>query len=181
MRFKKISIITLISNILICGFVFAQTSDPKLSVKIPAETLPCQPGNTVTREKAQSSKNKNSFINTPEAELIRAKEVYGNKSEIIKAKELKEKRQQNINKNNFQILPTDFPKYVNTGNPHDDQQNYSIAKEQWIQNNPEGYKELFNKNDSKVHVIPYEEFINIPAEKQKQIKNNPDKYKIVKP
>lgn len=41
-----------------------------------------------------------------------------------------------------EILPNDFPKYVNTGNPELDNQNYSKQKEKWIMEHPEAYKKM---------------------------------------
>ncbi|MFH1321908.1 MAG: hypothetical protein ABII90_14810 [Bacteroidota bacterium] len=175
---RNISIVALITNFFLINLLFAQVSDPKLTEKMPAKNPAEQPDNTGIREKEQNTQNKNLYINNSEAELLRAKEVYGDNSKMQKAELMKEKREQNIN-NNTQILPPGFPRYVDTGSPEDDQNKYAKAKEQWIHDNPEKYKELFN--DNKVKTIPYKEFIKMPEEKQNQIKSNPDKYKIVKP
>ena len=77
-------------------------------------------------------------------------------------------------------LPDDFPKYTDTGNPESDRDNYRMAKDQWIADNPGKYQELLNQGTNKVQEIPYEEFIKFPADKQQHIKEHPDKYKIVK-
>lgn len=45
-------------------------------------------------------------------------------------------------------LPNDFPKFVNTGNPKKDQEDYKIAKQNWIANNPERYKALFQRKEN---------------------------------
>ncbi len=77
-------------------------------------------------------------------------------------------------------LPPDFPKYIDTGNPELDQYNYKIAKEQWISNNYERYKELLNSGKNEITDIKEEEFLTMPEQKKQHILDNPDKYKIVK-
>ncbi|MBI4649162.1 MAG: hypothetical protein HY738_21860 [Bacteroidia bacterium] len=59
---------------------------------------------------------------------------------------------------NTQQLPDDFPKFINTGNPEKDRENYKFAKEKWIEKNPELYKNLNNKTE-------------ISAEEKKKIRN----------
>lgn len=46
-------------------------------------------------------------------------------------------------------IPADFPKYVNTGNKKKDTKNHKAAKQKWIKNNPETYKALFTKENTK--------------------------------
>ena len=77
-------------------------------------------------------------------------------------------------------LPPDFPKYIDTGNPEFDSNNYKMAKEQWISNNYERYKELLNSGQNKITDIKEEEFLTMPEQRKQYILNNPDKYKIVK-
>jgi hypothetical protein len=43
---------------------------------------------------------------------------------------------------NSVVIPSDFPRYVNTGNVAQDSENYRIAKDEWIRKNPERYKEM---------------------------------------
>ena len=45
-------------------------------------------------------------------------------------------------------LPSDFPKYINTGNKKLDDANYDNAKQEWINNNPQRYKALSSKKTS---------------------------------
>ena len=40
------------------------------------------------------------------------------------------------------VFPTDFPQYEETGNKTVDDKNYSRRKVQWIENNPEKWKEI---------------------------------------
>ncbi|MBN4051442.1 hypothetical protein JYU16_01360 [bacterium AH-315-M05] len=40
------------------------------------------------------------------------------------------------------VIDPTFPVFVNTGNPEADNENYRIAKEEWISNYPEKYKQL---------------------------------------
>ena len=44
------------------------------------------------------------------------------------------------------VLMDGFPQYKDTGNPEVDQQNYSNAKQKWIEENPEAYQEYINRN-----------------------------------
>ena len=39
---------------------------------------------------------------------------------------------------------SDFPKFVNTGNPLEDKTNYSAAKEIWVATNPRAYEIMLN-------------------------------------
>lgn len=41
------------------------------------------------------------------------------------------------------IFPSDFPKYTETGNPQLDRSNHSKAKLEWLENNPDKYKEIY--------------------------------------
>ena len=41
-----------------------------------------------------------------------------------------------------------LPVYVNTGNPTEDQENYTALKTAWIENNPDKHQELINSNRS---------------------------------
>lgn len=39
-------------------------------------------------------------------------------------------------------IPDDFPRYINTGNPKPDADNYYMAKQLWIKNNPSRFEKL---------------------------------------
>jgi hypothetical protein len=39
---------------------------------------------------------------------------------------------------------TAFPKYIETGDPIKDSENYALRKQKWIEQNPEAYQELIN-------------------------------------
>ncbi|HBS88459.1 MAG: hypothetical protein A2W91_15025 [Bacteroidetes bacterium GWF2_38_335] len=43
-----------------------------------------------------------------------------------------------------QIIPEDFPKFVDTGNPESDNATFKTAKDKWIQENPERYDMMHN-------------------------------------
>jgi hypothetical protein len=43
-----------------------------------------------------------------------------------------------------QQLPSDFPTYINTGNPEKDAETYAKAKQEWISKNPEKYQQMLN-------------------------------------
>ena len=76
-------------------------------------------------------------------------------------------------------LPKGYPKNINTGNQIEDDNNYAIAKEEWIRNNPEKYRRLSVNPESQVTEIPMADFRKMSAEKQKHIKGNPSKFKII--
>lgn len=40
-----------------------------------------------------------------------------------------------------------FPKYIDTGNPEQDQSNYAARKAEWIKNNPEAYERMQFKRE----------------------------------
>jgi hypothetical protein len=44
------------------------------------------------------------------------------------------------------VLPSDFPSYVDTGNPKQDLANFHEAKQEWIKNNPENLKKIKHIN-----------------------------------
>lgn len=95
------------------------------------------------------------------------------------------------------VLPTDFPIYVNTGNPTLDAENYSNAKKEWIKNHPAEYKAMNQvsvqpavidtnansqskqNNEKNPVLITKEVFKNCSAEKQKYILEHPTEYTIV--
>ena len=75
------------------------------------------------------------------------------------------------------VLPADFPKFVDTGNPVLDAQKYTAAKEDWYAKNP---KEAERLNGEKFgQKITKEEYDKLPPEKQKAILNNPSRFTIV--
>lgn len=39
-------------------------------------------------------------------------------------------------------VPADFPKYIDTGNPKQDADNYYLAKQAWIKNHPESFQKI---------------------------------------
>lgn len=47
-----------------------------------------------------------------------------------------------------QILPLDYPKYVDTGNLQQDNQKYTAAKQAWIVANPVAYEKINNQSES---------------------------------
>ena len=89
------------------------------------------------------------------------------------------KKEKSVIVENKQEMPAGFPNYIDTGYPETDRQNYSQAKQQWINNNPDKYNELFNKNKNLPDQIPDTEFQKMPVERQQHILNNPDKYQII--
>lgn len=68
---------------------------------------------------------------------------------------------------------SEFPKFINTGNPELDNQKYKESKEAWILANPEVYQRM---NSNKLIVVSKTEFESMPIEKQNDIKNHPEKY-----
>ncbi len=46
-----------------------------------------------------------------------------------------------------QILPADFPKYTDTGNPQQDNQKYTAAKQAWIAANPAVYEKMNEQSE----------------------------------
>jgi len=58
----------------------------------------------------------------------------------------------NIDKDKHVVskLPSDFPKYIDTGNKKQDLATFHEAKQKWIKENPERYKKLqkLNLNES---------------------------------
>jgi len=104
-------------------------------------------------------------------------ETYG-KLQPVDTKTIK--KEKSVIVENKQEMPAGFPKYIDTGHPETDRQNYSQAKQLWINNNPDKYNELFNKNKDQPEQIPGTEFQKMPVERQQHILNNPDKYQVIK-
>jgi hypothetical protein len=46
-----------------------------------------------------------------------------------------------------QIVPADFPKYTDTGNPQQDNQKYTAAKQAWIAANPAVYEKMNKQSE----------------------------------
>ena len=46
------------------------------------------------------------------------------------------------NSSEVQAIPSDFPKYIDTGNAVQDSANYKQRKKEWIENNPSRYKAM---------------------------------------
>lgn len=46
------------------------------------------------------------------------------------------------------IVPADFPQFIDTGNPEQDNIDFATRKDDWIENNPEKYKEINSGNSS---------------------------------
>lgn len=76
-------------------------------------------------------------------------------------------------------LPDGFPKFIDTGNPDSDYDVYAKAKDKWISDNSEKYKQYQDACQSKKHKISTTELEQAPDYKKKEINNNPDKYTIV--
>ncbi|HLP10967.1 MAG TPA: hypothetical protein VK177_03485 [Flavobacteriales bacterium] len=75
------------------------------------------------------------------------------------------------------VVPADFPKYVDTGNPEADANSFRAAKEQWYALHPAEAQKI--NGEAKSQVITKTEFDKLPAEKQQAILNNPSRFKIV--
>ncbi len=95
-----------------------------------------------------------------------------------------------------------LPGYTPTGNQEVDEQNYSKAKENLYNNDPEGYKAWVQSMNSgnnganqapppsspavaqpatpQIHEIPYAEYIQMPQAKRDHIDAHPELYKVVK-
>jgi len=60
------------------------------------------------------------------------------------------KSETNVNTKTVSLLPSDFPVFVNTGNKKQDLANFHNAKQKWIKENPERFKEIqkLNLNES---------------------------------
>jgi nitrate/TMAO reductase-like tetraheme cytochrome c subunit len=43
-------------------------------------------------------------------------------------------------------VPEDFPRFIDTGNPKNDLDNYYKAKQEWIKNNPEKFEKIKHLN-----------------------------------
>ena len=48
------------------------------------------------------------------------------------------------NENKYYELPSDFPKFIDTGNPQSDITDYQKTKDDWILKNPDKYKTIIN-------------------------------------
>jgi len=70
------------------------------------------------------------------------------------------------------------PKYVNTGNSTQDNENYRIAKEKWIKENPEKYASVANKNSLSKQVISKKDFDKMPKVRQDYLLSHPEKFEI---
>ncbi|MBL4656605.1 MAG: hypothetical protein JKX73_01295 [Flavobacteriales bacterium] len=77
-------------------------------------------------------------------------------------------------------LPEGYPRYLDSGNQVEDERKYSETKEEWIENNPEKYRQISAKDKNSVTKVTNAEFKKMSAEKQQVIKSNPTKYKVIK-
>ncbi len=80
----------------------------------------------------------------------------------LKVKKSTLNREANYNSTNFQNkieylknleqyrkennVPEDFPRFIDTGNPKKDLDNYYKAKQEWIKNNPERFEKIKHLN-----------------------------------
>lgn len=116
-----------------------------------------------------------------------------------------EERRATMAEDSKQVDPkSNLPGYTPTGNPEVDEQNYSQAKENLYNNDPEGYRawvESMNAGNpaanqtvpatqstaqpatpqtSQIQEIPYSEYIQMPQAKRDHIDAHPELYKVVK-
>lgn len=75
-------------------------------------------------------------------------------------------------------VPSDYPVYINTGNPANDKQAYDIAKRQWIENNPAKYQEM-NPAQSGKQVLKRADFNALPESRRQYIIQNPERFEII--
>ncbi len=85
-----------------------------------------------------------------------------------------------------------LPGYTPTGNPDVDAANYSKAKEDLYNNDPEGYKawaegmqNTANQNNQQpatpqVTTISYEDYMNLPQARKDYVDAHPELFKVVK-
>ncbi len=85
-----------------------------------------------------------------------------------------------------------LPGYTPTGNPDVDEANYAKAKEDFYNNNPEGYKawaesmqNTANQNSQQpatpqVTTISYEDYMNLPQARKDYVDAHPELFKVVK-
>jgi len=64
----------------------------------------------------------------------------------IPIEELQSNQTNDNNIKTSQNIPDDFPKYIDTGNPKIDKDNYYEAKQEWIKNNPERFEKIRTLN-----------------------------------
>ncbi|NLA24566.1 MAG: hypothetical protein GX879_06330 [Bacteroidales bacterium] len=63
-------------------------------------------------------------------------------------KDAKDTNKANLNFKRTEIQESGFPKYVDTGNPTEDEKIYVEKKKQWILENPEKYEQMLNELDN---------------------------------
>lgn len=74
-------------------------------------------------------------------------------------------------------LPTDFPKYVDTGNPTADMAKYQSDKSVWYSANPERAKQYIgNQGDKKI--MTNDEFQALPEKRKQHVLAHPELYEI---
>lgn len=74
-------------------------------------------------------------------------------------------------------LPSDFPKYVDTGNSTQDIENYKAAKSVWYANNPERAKQFIGNSSEKIS-FTNDEFQALPEKRKAHVLAHPELYII---
>lgn len=74
--------------------------------------------------------------------VIQSNERKVNTSQSLKVNLPDSYNSSNTESNRTHVLPDDFPKFIDSGNPEADAADYKQRKLEWIENNPERYNEL---------------------------------------
>jgi len=125
-------------------------------------------------EKTQADK----VYNDPDEKEKLNKEM--RRRRALEEERIEKEKQEETKSQYLNNLPQDYPRFESTGNQVEDNKKYTEAKQEWIKNNPEKYRQISKKNEQSITEIPYKDFQKMSVEKQDHIKNNPTRYKIIK-
>ena len=125
--------------------------------------LNAQSGKLIKAEKKPSAKTGKHYTVAKKATTEDAKKVSPSKNGTAK-------------KSNE--VPEGFPKYVNTGNPEVDQQNYAKAKDKWYAENPDKATKLNHTSTSGKQKVSKTRFNSLNETQKKEILSRPDLYII---
>lgn len=144
----------LVFTLFVCCFVFTPFAQEK-GESIEKESK--RPSSQQTTKENPSTLEQKSSVygeelgKTQKVEIRSSEtQVEPKKNRVIKASPTSSEKvkTQQKEKLGYKPLPKDFPKYINTGDPEKDQQDYWSRREEWIEKNPQLYKSYFTTKES---------------------------------
>lgn len=134
---------------------------------VTSANLYAQSGKLIKTEKKPAAKTGKNYTVAKKATVEDAKKVSPSKNGTSSS----------VKSGNNYSLPADFPKYIDTGNPTADRENYRKAKDEWVMKNPKRYEEI-KKSNARVRVISKDDYNKLPEDRKKVILDNPSKYQV---